>query len=270
MVGDLLFLVLLAIQQQQQHVAAYRQAPVAFVPRSRLHYNDIATTRSPILSLRGGATAGVEEEEEEEGDDDDGQILDFDEDDEDGDIKVTSAVEDEDDEAEKIPKKATKEKVQAEPAAAVSKKKEDAFDAKMAKSALQATQKSKAKQTANVKKVMSAELKAAPSKKRASSSSHNLLKLLHVPYIVRATINPITLFRMTRAYFASLFNLNYLKEVRNMGCCNIVSLGFTNESGLLQNLSPILKGTNTNAKVSHGGESQENAFQQYRKRQAEL
>lgn len=34
-----------------------------------------------------------------------------------------------------------------------------------------------------------------------------------VPYIIRACLNPFTFVRMSRAYFASLIDINYLKEV---------------------------------------------------------
>lgn len=35
----------------------------------------------------------------------------------------------------------------------------------------------------------------------------------YVPYIVRACLNPFTLLAMTKAYFVSLCDINYLKEV---------------------------------------------------------
>ena len=34
-----------------------------------------------------------------------------------------------------------------------------------------------------------------------------------VPHIVRAILNPFTFVRMSRAYFASLLDINYMKEV---------------------------------------------------------
>lgn len=49
-------------------------------------------------------------------------------------------------------------------------------------------------------------------KKSSSRSSNSLLKLLHIPYIVRACLNPFTVLKMTRAYFASLVQLDYLND----------------------------------------------------------
>ena len=47
----------------------------------------------------------------------------------------------------------------------------------------------------------------APKKKTSSSR-----KLLRLPYVIKAFLNPFTVFAMTKAYWASLFNLNYLKK----------------------------------------------------------
>jgi hypothetical protein len=33
-----------------------------------------------------------------------------------------------------------------------------------------------------------------------------------VPYIIKATLNPVTFIQMTKAYWSSLLNHNYLKE----------------------------------------------------------
>ena len=35
----------------------------------------------------------------------------------------------------------------------------------------------------------------------------------YVPYILRACLNPFVFVQMTKSYFASLFDINYLKEV---------------------------------------------------------
>ncbi len=53
---------------------------------------------------------------------------------------------------------------------------------------------------------------AASIKPKAKKSSRSLLKLLHVPYIIRACMNPFTLIKMTRAYFGSLAQLDYLND----------------------------------------------------------
>jgi hypothetical protein len=36
--------------------------------------------------------------------------------------------------------------------------------------------------------------------------------LLKMPYILRALLNPFTVMSMTKSYFASLFNIDYMKE----------------------------------------------------------
>merc|ERR1719444_147546 len=48
----------------------------------------------------------------------------------------------------------------------------------------------------------------AKSRKRRKS----LLKIFRLPYVVRAFLNPFTVASMTKHYFASLFNVNYLEE----------------------------------------------------------
>lgn len=51
----------------------------------------------------------------------------------------------------------------------------------------------------------------------------------YVPHIVRACLNPIMLVKMTRAYFASLVDIHYLKEVRLLGflmfCAHVYKCG---------------------------------------------
>ena len=41
----------------------------------------------------------------------------------------------------------------------------------------------------------------------------SILAVLKIPYILRACLNPFTFMAMTKAYFSSLFNINYLEEV---------------------------------------------------------
>lgn len=83
---------------------------------------------------------------------------------------------------------------------------EEKEDIVMVNSAVKATQKTKAKKTAAVKETVSAKLSVKKPKKPS------LVKRF-VPYIVRACFNPFTVMTMTKAYFASLFNLDYLAEV---------------------------------------------------------
>lgn len=77
---------------------------------------------------------------------------------------------------------------------------------KLASSAVKASAKAQSKKTAAAKKVIAsglAETATTPLPKRKKSLSDR------IPYIIRASLNPVTLFAMTKAYFASLFNLEY-------------------------------------------------------------
>lgn len=85
---------------------------------------------------------------------------------------------------------------------------EDELDPKLAKSA-------QAKVASVKTKVAKAAVQAAVAasiKPKAKKSSGGLLKLLHIPYIIRACINPFTFIKMTRAYFGSLVQLDYLND----------------------------------------------------------
>ena len=68
-----------------------------------------------------------------------------------------------------------------------------------------------------VQKAKGAAAKAKVSVAMASSSSGGdglgSLYRQYVPYIIRACLNPFTLMSMTKGYFISLFDINYLKEV---------------------------------------------------------
>lgn len=77
---------------------------------------------------------------------------------------------------------------------------------KLSKSTRKAVAKSKSKKAAVMKKAVSAGLAQTKPKKQKAS----LLKILHVPYILRACLNPFTVLAMIKAYFASLFNIDYL------------------------------------------------------------
>ena len=93
---------------------------------------------------------------------------------------------------------------------------EDEFDASLAAAAVKSTQKAKKKTQSAVKETVSAKL-AKPKKKES------LLKLLRVPYIIRAFLNPVTILSMTKHYWLSLINLEYPPRVRrvkgNFLCC---------------------------------------------------
>jgi hypothetical protein len=63
-----------------------------------------------------------------------------------------------------------------------------------------------------IKKAVSASSTSSSSSSKKKSSGNSLYKR-YVPYIIRATLNPITLWTMTKAYFVSLCDINYGKEV---------------------------------------------------------
>jgi len=58
------------------------------------------------------------------------------------------------------------------------------------------------------KKAVASGLAASKPKKKKSSG----LKLFRLPYIVGVVLNPFTLIAMTKGYWASLFNLDYLNK----------------------------------------------------------
>lgn len=55
-------------------------------------------------------------------------------------------------------------------------------------------------------------------KKRAKKSSKTVSKAMasgiRIPYLLKVILNPFTIMSMTKGYFASLFNIDYLQEVR--------------------------------------------------------
>jgi len=84
---------------------------------------------------------------------------------------------------------------------------------RLSASAKKAMEKAKTKKKAEVKKSVSASLSKSKTKaKKSKGTSPSVLK--KIPYIVRALVNPFTVFAMAKGYFASLFNIDYLQEVR--------------------------------------------------------
>lgn len=96
---------------------------------------------------------------------------------------------------------------------------EEEEDVALTASSISATQKSVKNHLAQV----ILERKSKPVKRR---EKRNFSLILKMPYILRALLNPFTVLSMTKSYFASLFNIDYMKdEVRdtkyvrlNMGC----------------------------------------------------
>lgn len=78
---------------------------------------------------------------------------------------------------------------------------------KLTESTKAATKKAATKKTAESKQAVSVTIASMSKKSKKSSSS-----MIRIPYILKACLNPLTVFAMTRAYFASLFNINYLEQ----------------------------------------------------------
>ncbi|GAX26951.1 hypothetical protein FisN_9Lh255 [Fistulifera solaris] len=152
---------------------------------------DAFVVRTPALIAavgRGGATVSVEDET----------------------LLTTEEVE-EDEEVEEEEGEEGEEGEESEDESAAEDEEEEIVNtAKLAAATVSATAKTKSKVEATKK----ASIKTEVNKKLTSSKKkkNSLMKLLHIPYIVKASLNPFTFFAMTKAYWASLFNLDYLKK----------------------------------------------------------
>mmetsp|Transcript_30130 Transcript_30130/g.65218 ORF Transcript_30130/g.65218 Transcript_30130/m.65218 type:complete len:238 (+) Transcript_30130:83-796(+) len=158
-------------------------SPIARSVATR-HHRSLHAVRPAFTVPRGGATLVDDEYDEEEYDE-------YDEEESEDEEEAAAAL-----------AAATKEK------AAAKAKKAKAKAAALSASAVKASAKAKSKRTATAKESVSVKLATTPKRK----SGKSILELLRVPYIVRACLNPVTVIAMTRAYFASLFNIAYLEE----------------------------------------------------------
>lgn len=79
--------------------------------------------------------------------------------------------------------------------------------------ALASSTKSKILKSKNVSVKSAAANAMAKSKPVATSGGIGKLYKRMVPHIIRVCLNPFTFVRMSRAYFASLLDINYMKEV---------------------------------------------------------
>ncbi len=80
-------------------------------------------------------------------------------------------------------------------------------------SAMKASTKAKKQKVSATKKAVSESLSKKKSKASSTAVKKNKKMLLRIPYILKALLNPFTVFAMTKGYFASLFNIDYLQEV---------------------------------------------------------
>jgi hypothetical protein len=83
----------------------------------------------------------------------------------------------------------------------------------LATSTKSATQKKALKQTAALKSKVSVAMASSSSTSSKAVTKKKGVYKRFVPYIIRACLNPFTLVAMTKAYFVSLLDINYLKEV---------------------------------------------------------
>lgn len=142
-----------------------------------------------LLNIRGGASDDVDEDESDEESEEE-------EEEEEDDVPLLVESDEESEEEELL------------------------VDAKLTASAVKSSMKTKSKmasqKTAKAKKAVNTKLTSTKSTKAVTKlkkkKSSLLLKLFAVPYIVRACTNPVTLYKMTIAYWKSLFNLDYLKN----------------------------------------------------------
>ena len=149
---------------------------------SRLPTAFVTASHRPHIILRGGATKADDDEDEYEyEDEDDFEVVD--EEDED---------EEEDDEEEE-------------------EEEEEMHDAALAAAALSSAQKTQRKLKTAQRKAVKQEVasKLAPSKKKKKSRG---VAKQFLPYIIRASLNPFTVWSMARVYFASLINVDYMKD----------------------------------------------------------
>jgi len=150
--------------------------------------------RQESLMVRGGATTVNDDEEDEYNNDE------SDEDEEEEEVVAHLAKDDAD---QDVKDKGDKLDASLAAAAVLKSVKQKANTAKSKKDAVKKAVNSKLRKS----NISSSTTTAALKKKKTS-----LLKILHVPYIVRVLFHPVTVFRMTSAYWKSLFDLNYGKQ----------------------------------------------------------
>jgi hypothetical protein len=183
---------------------------IAFAPRSR----NLVQHSNLFINIRGGATLSNDDEEE----DDDEIDLDEEEEDEE-DEEEDEDVEDEEELQAALAAKAALKAASTVKKSAKSKAKKSAAKEGLAASTVKASTKSKTQKAAAAKEAVNVNLLSSSATSHASTKTKkkkksSLLKMLHIPYIIGACLNPITLFKMTKGFWVSLFDLDYLKQVR--------------------------------------------------------
>jgi len=90
---------------------------------------------------------------------------------------------------------------------------EEDVESSLAAAAVAAVAKAKKKKAEEAKRLMSEAIrvsKVATEVKKRQKKKPSLFK--KIPYILRAFVNPFTVLAMTRGYFASLINIDYMQE----------------------------------------------------------
>jgi len=165
--------------------------PIGVAPPVALYRSGQYEQTLVLSLLRGGASTKLGDEDEEVDLDDSSEDVEEDE------------TEDEEEESDKVAQKKA--------------------DMKMSASAVKAAEKSKAKQRADVKSAVNEGLAEVKAEVKTVTKKKSSRRGFRIPYIIRAALNPLTLFAMTKAYFGSLFNLDYLEKVRYVsGICPLL------------------------------------------------
>jgi hypothetical protein len=187
---------------------------IAFAPRSR----NLVQHSNLFINIRGGATLSNDDDEEDDEIDLDEEEEDEEDEDEDEDVEDEEEIE-----AALAAKAASLKAALAVKKSAKSKTKKSAAKEGLAASTVKASTKSKTQKAAAAKEAVNVNLLSSSATSHASTKTKkkkksSLLKMLHIPYIIGACLNPITLFKMTKGFWVSLFDLDYLKQVRRKYC----------------------------------------------------
>jgi hypothetical protein len=193
---------ILSLQQQVSGEAFLATASVAASCRqsstSTFTSTTVRTAASSIFSIRGGDSEDEYDLDSDSFDDDGSES----ESEEEEPVFVAPVVV-----KKKKKSKSSSKTTKSKSKAKASSSKANASSTKLAASAVKSSQKSTKVQVAAVM----AKTKVVHKRKKRRTKS--LLAALSVPYVLRAFLNPFTVFAMTRCYFASLFNIHYMTDV---------------------------------------------------------
>jgi hypothetical protein len=191
---------LAALVLSEAEAESFGRYGVAFAPRSR----NLVQHSNLLINIRGGATESDDEDESDEEEDE--EESDEEEDEEEEQLAAAAAA-----------KAALKSKTKK--SAKSTTKKSATSKAGLAASTVKASTKSKTQKAAAAKKAVNTNLlKTSATTTKTKKKKSSILKMLHIPYIIGACLNPVTLFKMTKGFWVSLFDLDYLKQVRRKLC----------------------------------------------------